>query len=199
MSRAATPVRDETSHHLGLKVLVTTNNANVYEGYLEHFIPAEACVLINHHLKQDTQVRVDVNGFQFEGTVVFCKHKNTVYEAHIVIPDADETGRRRDPRYTVNLPARIYGSHTNGPIDGILVDISRDGLGLNCLEKLEVGDTLAVESQASLAFGTVRYCRQTHDGSYRAGLLVHSVIGKEQTPCASQAKRAWVRNLFAPS
>ena len=196
LSTVAPITRD--SRPLGLKVrLKSPSSTRVYEGFLEHFIPAEACILVDHHFKRDTTLLVDVNGFQFEGIVAFCGRKNDVYEAHIVIPDTDETGRRRDPRYVVNLPARVYAAVSEQPFDAMVVDISRDGLGLECPLQLEMGDTLAVESQLNLAFGVVRHCRALPCGRFRAGVLVHNVISKKQNSERQQDRRSWVRSLFS--
>ena len=182
---------------LGLKVqVVKPGLPGTYEGILEHFIPGEASLLLDHNFPQDTLVRVNIHGFEFDGHVVFCERKGDFFDAHIVIPE-DEVVRRRGPRYVVELPARAYTSLSHQPMDAKIVDISKDGLGLECPSNLSVGETLAVESQSNLAFGIVRHCRPLPAGGYRVGLQVHNVIIKEGKPADLPAKKSWVRSLFA--
>lgn len=187
---------------LGLKVRVTMPDAGfVFEGVMQHFVAGEASILLDHRFVKGTPVRVEFQGFQFEGEILFCEPKDDLYDTHIVIADVDETGVRRDPRYVFNLPARLYPPRGEEPVDAKLVDISRNGLGLESPMNLEVGETVAVESQANLAFGIVRHSRQLGSESYRAGLHVYNVITKdlitrEEAPAPRQEKHPWLRSLF---
>jgi len=181
----------------GLKVRVRTPGLpSWYAGVMEHFIPGEACILVRERFRVDAPICVEVHGFEFTGTVAFCEPKEDMFEIHIVLANVDEEGRRRDARYVVNLPARVYASLADAPVNGVLVDISREGLGLESPLDLEVGDTVAVESQSNLAFGIVRHSRALAGGIYRVGLLVHNVIIKEVKPESSE-KRSWVRSFLS--
>jgi hypothetical protein len=189
---------------LGLKVRVTTPDTDFsFEGIMQHFVAGESAILLDHHFIKGTQVRVEFNGFSFQGEIMFCEPKDKLYDTHIIIPDVDENGMRRDPRYVFNLAARLYPPGGELPIDATLVDISKEGLGLESPMSLEVGETVAVESQSNLAFGIVRHCRQLASGTYRAGLHVYNVIAKEviakeEIPARKQVGRRWaVQSLFS--
>ena len=183
---------------LHLKVRVTMPDADfIFEGVMQHFVAGEASILLDHRFVKGTEVRVEFHGFQFEGEVLFCEPKDDLYDMHVIIPDVDETGMRRDPRYVLNLPAQLYPPRGEDPVDGTLVDISKNGLGLDSPMNLEVGETVAVESQSNLAFGIVRHCRPLGGGNYRAGLHVYNVIAKkmivrEEVPPPERNKRPWV-------
>ena len=180
----------------GLEVHVRTPGLpNVAEGVMEYFIPGEACILAEKSFRVDAPVYVEIHGFEFVGMVAYCERRPQGFEIHVVISNVDEEGRRRDARYLVNWPARVYDSF-RAPVNAVVVDISRDGLGLESALKMEIGDTVAVESQSNLAFGVVRHCREMGNGLYRAGLLVHNVLTKEQEP-ASAGKRSWMRTLLS--
>ncbi len=180
----------------GLRVSVRQPNLpRAYQGFLNHFIPSEACILLLERFPIETPLQVEFNGFQFEGTVAFCKRKHGVFELHILINDFDGKGRR-DPRYVVNLQARFYTSFTERPVDALLVDISREGLGVNCAVQPEVGGTVAVESQANLAFGCVRYCRPVSPALFRVGILVYNVVTKERQG-GPQRDKSWFEALLS--
>ena len=80
---------------LGLEVRVTMSGVDyIFEGVLEHFIAGEASILLDHSFLKETKVRVEFNGFRFDGEVLFCERKGELYDTHIVIPNVDETGVR---------------------------------------------------------------------------------------------------------
>src|SRR5579883_3254803 len=63
--------------------------------------------------------------------------------------------------------------------------------------KLNVGDTVAIESQSNLAFGIVRHCRQVNGNTariYRAGLQVYDVLSKSETP--TKANQRWISSIL---
>lgn len=168
----------------------------IHEGLIEYVMPGEVSIFLNHRFPRETQLRVNVNGFQFDGTVVFSEPKGHAFETHIVIADTDETGKRKDPRYIVNLPARLHSSLSDEPLEVRLVDVSRDGVGLESPLKLAMGESVAIESQSNLAFGSVRHCRELPSGKFRAGILVDNVITREADPVARQERRSWFSCLL---
>lgn len=189
---------------LGLKIHLAVHGSDyIFEGVMEHFFGNEASILLDHRFQKETRVKVEFHGFQFDGEVLYCQRKGDRFDTHVVLADQDETGVRRDPRYVVNLEGRLYAPGTGDTIDAKLVDISREGIGVECASTLTVGDAVAVESQLNLVFGVVRHCRQTPTGIYRAGLQVHGAITKEEImperpKAQSQPKKqhSWMRGIL---
>lgn len=197
------PVEQTRGAPLGIAVRLTVPGADyTFEGVLEHFFGGEASILLDHRFQKDTHVKVEFRGFQFDGDVLFCERKGDRFDTHVVLADQDETGLRRDPRYIVNLAARIHIPGAEQPLPAKLVDISREGIGVESDWPFKIGDTIAVESQLNLAFGIVRHCRQLPTGAYRAGLQVHAVIAKEEAPLERQQhqprqkKQPWIRSVL---
>ena len=184
---------------LDLKVgLAIPGDPYVFDGVMEHFDGGEASITVDCIFQKDTQLRVEFHGFHFDGDVVCCERKNDgLYDIHVVMADTDESGVRRDPRYVVNLPALLHATRSPDSAPATLLDISKDGLGLESDIQLPVGETVAVESQLNLAFGIVRHSRQVADGRYRAGLQVTAVFAKEPEPLPATEKQPWTQSLLA--
>ena len=189
---------------LGLKIHLRVPGSDYpFAGIIEHFFGGEASILLDHRFQKETHVNIEFAGFHFDGEVLYCQRKGDVFDTHVVLADRDEAGVRRDPRYVVNLAGRLYAPGIVDAIDAQLIDISRDGIGIECALPLTVGDTVTVESQLNLAFGVVRHCRRMPTGAHRAGLQVHAVITKGEVPIErpklqSQPKkhRSWMRGIL---
>lgn len=182
---------------LGLQVNVTMPGfEQVFRGVMEHFVCGEASILLDHIFAKGTPVQVEFHGFQFDAEVLYCERKGEQFDTHVVIPDLDKLGMRRDPRYVVNLPARVYTSHIAEPFEAKLIDISKNGIGLESESALELDQIVAVESQSNLAFGIVRHCVQLSSGAYRAGLYVYNTVAKDETPVTREEKRHRVFSFF---
>ena len=191
---------------LGVKIQLRVPGSDYpFEGIIEHFFGGEASILLEHRFQKETRVRIEFDGFHFDGEVLSCQPKGDLFDIHVVLADQDEAGVRRDPRYVVNLDGRIYAPGSVDPIDARLIDISREGIGIECGSPLTVGHMVAVESQLNLAFGVVRHCRQLSSGACRAGLQVHAVITKDTIPMERQRsqpepkkQRSWMRGILPP-
>ena len=189
---------------LGLKIHLRVPGSDyAFEGTIEHFFGGEANILLDHRFQKETHVKIEFNGFHFDGEVLNCQRKGEVFDTHVVLADQDEAGVRRDPRYVVNLEGRIYAPGTEDAINAKLIDISRAGIGVECALPFTVGETVAVESQSNLAFGVVRHCRRLSTGAYRAGLQVHAVITKDIIPVERQQlhsetnkQQSWMRGIL---
>jgi len=82
------------------------------------------------------------------------------------------------------MPGKLYPPDGGSAVEAKIIDISRDGLGFESALRLNVGDTVGIESQSNLAFGIVRDCRQVNGNTapiYRAGLQVYDVLSKSET------------------
>ena len=145
-------------------------------GILTDFTPGEAKLLLEGLVSPETQVQVAVGQFHFDGQVLFCERRNQQFEAHISIDDVDETGLRRTPRFPVHIPAKAFAPALAEPCEATIVDISGDGLGLETTVVLEVGSNVAVESDATLALGIVRFSREISPGHARVGVQLHHIV-----------------------
>ena len=184
---------------LSLKVRVAKPGIqSVHEAVIDRVIPGEVSLFLDHRFPLDTVLRVDINGFHFDGTVAYCAARDGAFETHIVMLDTDATGKRRDPRYVIDLPALLHTQSSEEPVRVRLVDISRQGFGLESPLKLRTGEYVVVESQSNLAFGTVRHCREVSNTNFRAGVLVENVINRETDSGARLQKRYWLTSLLSP-
>jgi hypothetical protein len=194
---AARSKEQPSSPSLNLPVQVSRAQGSIaFSGTMEHFTPGAASIILDQSMLIDTTVQVECNGFQFAGEVAYCHSKEGAYEIHVAISDVDELGVRRSPRYAVNLPAKIYGAEAGERFDVTLVDISRDGIGLESRTPLHTDEAVCVESELCMAFATVRHCRQVASGRFRAGLEVQYAIAKEH-PSPSPVRLGWFCRLFS--
>jgi hypothetical protein len=178
---------EHVAQELGLQLevqVVDFLSGYTVAGILAGFTPGEVTLLLREPLSEQRDVSVHANGFEFQGRILYCRPKHSSYEAHITIDDTEETGLRRSPRFPLKLAARLF-SPTAGPVDSTIVDISRDGMGIDVPVSLAKGQAIAIATGSVLIFAVVRHCRQLPEGLFRAGVEMHHLLEKaSQVPAA---------------
>jgi len=169
-------------------------NALKLAGVLHDLIPGELLITVDHPLPEGSAVVIELRNAELHGEVVYCSAKDDRYEANILISDCDGTGLRHAPRFTVDLPARIFPADETQSVEGRLVDISAMGIGLEVPMLLQVGEVVAVETDANVTFGVVRYCRQLPEGTFRVGAETYHVMPKERK---RPARKRWLNILLS--
>ena len=169
-------------------------------GMLEGITPGEVIVSLGEPLLEQREASVHLNSFAFEGKILFCQPRESRYEAHITIDDAEDSGLRRTPRFPVTIRAQLFPSHAN-PVDITIVDISSAGLGLELPISLEAGRAIALASETVFVFAIVRHCRQLSSGLFRAGVeMLHLLEKPAGTPAELVAHRflgtAWGKRFL---
>jgi hypothetical protein len=164
-------------------------------GLLEGFTPGEATIILGEPVEEQRAVTVRLNSFTFEGRTLYCRPREDQYEAHISIDDVEATGVRRAPRFPIKLPARLLLSSV-GALAVTIVDISRDGLGIDSPVPLETGQAIGIECGSVLVLAIVRHCRELPGGIYRAGAEMHHLFEKavqlpSESPRSSFLQRVW--------
>jgi hypothetical protein len=163
---------------LGLNVdVVDFLSGYAVEGVLQSFIPGEVTVLVREQMTEHRSVTVQFDSFVFEGETLFCRPKDNGYEAHITIDDVEKSGLRRVPRFPVRMAAHLF-PQKSGPVPITIVDISREGLGLELPMAVEIGQPLAIGTGPVFVFATVRHCRSVSPGLFRAGVDIQHVLEK---------------------
>jgi hypothetical protein len=117
---------------------------------------------------------VQFDSFVFKGETLFCRPKDRGYEAHITIDDVQKDGRRREPRFPIKLAGQMYVPDSE-PVPLTVVDMSREGLGIELPIALEAGRPVAIAAESVFVFALVRYCRRA-GALYRAGLEIQHVL-----------------------
>lgn len=179
----------------GLNIVVSLQSSSLrLTGVLHDLIPGELLITVDQPLPEGSAVTIELQSAQLQGEVVYCGAKNDHYEANIQISDNDTAGLRHAPRFTVDLPARIFPADEAEAVDGRLVDISAMGIGLEVPMLLQSGEVLAVETDANVTFGVVRYCRQLPEGTFRVGAETYHVMPKERK---RPARKRWLSILLS--
>jgi hypothetical protein len=138
-----------------------------------------------------------VNTCSFAGEILFCSPTGSRWEAHVTFDDVDATGMRRTPRFPVSIPARVFASVSNLPLDGKIVDTSGEGLGIELPEPLPMQACIAVQSEENTALGVVRHCRELSPGLFRAGVQLHHIVRKDPDLEKASAESGWINKLGA--
>jgi PilZ domain len=146
-------------------------------GILEGFTPGEVTILLSEPVSEQRSVTVRLDSFTFEGQTLYCRPREDRYEAHISIDDVETTGLRRAPRFPVKLPARLLLRDASSVLITIL-DISRDGMGIELPMPVETGQAIAVECGSVFVFAVVRHCRELSNGLFHAGAEMHHLFEK---------------------
>jgi hypothetical protein len=166
-------------------------------GVLQGFTPGEVMVSLGEALSEQRDVSVRFNSFVFEGRLLYCQSKQARYEAHITIDDTEETGLRRAPRFPVKVGAQLFPAH-GVPVGITIVDISRDGLGIESPVSLQIGQTLALASESVFVLAVVRHCRQGPGGVFPAGVEMQHLFERSGEVLPDEARsgllgRVWGR------
>lgn len=186
---------------LGLEVqVVDFLSGYTVPGRLESFTPGEVTVLLNEPVSEQRTVSVQLNSFAFEGETLYCGVRQSGYEVHISIDDADQAGLRRSPRFPVNFSGQLFAAHAS-PVPTTIVDISRDGLGIEVPVQLEPGQPIGVSTGSVFVFATVRHCRPAPQGLFRAGVEMHHLFEMPSKPAAEPAgtgilRKVWGKRFF---
>jgi len=162
---------------------------------IHDFAPGEVILLLADPVTQRTPVDVRVNDCSFSGEILYCRRNGSLWEVHISFDDADASGLRRSPRFPVQIAARVFASTNELPIEGVIVDISGDGLGMELAQGVPVQARVAVQSDQSTALGEVRHCRELKSGRFRAGVQLHHIMRRNQELEKGSAEAGWMGKL----
>jgi hypothetical protein len=164
---------------------------------LQDFTPGEAILLLDDQIPAGTRVTIQLNTSSFAGDILYCSPSGSRWEAHVSFDDVDATGLRRTPRFPVSIPARIFCSASDDPVDARIVDISGEGLGIELAEALPKDANIAVQSEENTALGQVRHCRELSTGLFRVGVQLHHIVKKDPELEKASADSGWMNKLGA--
>jgi hypothetical protein len=193
--RPDAPSGNRSSRGLRLEARVTAPTWEIgLSGVVQDFTPGELILLLDDQVSEGSQVTIQLNNSSFDGEILFCRPNGSRYEAHVSVHDVDETGLRRTPRFPVSIPARVFTNMSDDPLDGKIVDISGEGLGIELGMPLPVQANIVVQSEENTAFGVVRHCRELSSELFRAGVQLHHIMKKD--PGLEKAS-GWMNKLGA--
>jgi len=164
---------------------------------VQDFAPGEVLLLLDDQIASGTHVTIQLNTYSFMGEILFCAPRGGRYEAHVSFDDLDVTGHRRTPRFPVSIPARVFSSTSDVPLEGTIVDVSGEGLGIELTEALPMESNIAVQSGENIALGEVRYCRKVSSGLFRSGVRLHHIVKKDPELEKAYAESGWRNKLGA--
>lgn len=150
-------------------------------GVLKDFTPSQAIILLESHISPGTSVYVAIDTFAFDGEVLSCESCDDRFEAHVYVNDSVEASSRKTPRFPVKISASVFATGVTAPIPATVVDISGEGLGIDLPTHFPEETIIAVESEANMAFGIVRYARPLPEGGFRIGVRVYRIIPRQAT------------------
>jgi PilZ domain len=161
---------------IGLSVhVVDVLSGYTVAGRLTGFTPGEVRISVEELMTEHRSVMVQFDSFAFEGETLCCLSTDRGYEANITINDVQKNGLRREPRFPVKLAGQMFPPHSE-PVPIMIVDISRDGLGIELPVAVEVDQPIALVSGSVFVFATVRYCRSLPGSGFRAGVEMQHVL-----------------------
>jgi hypothetical protein len=183
---------------LRLEARITAHTWEVgLSALIQDFTPGEVILLMDDPIPPGTHITIQVDTCSFDGQILFCMKSGSRWETHVSFDDVDATGLRRTPRFPVSIPARVFLNTRELPLEGIIVDISGEGLGMELREPVPVQANIAVQSEENTALGVVRHCRELSAGRYRAGIQLHHIIRKDPELEKASAESGWMNKLGA--
>jgi hypothetical protein len=162
---------------------------------VQDFTPGEVILLLDDKIAEGTYVKIQMNTSSFVGHILFCAPSGSGFEAHVSFDDVDATGLRRTPRFPVSIPARVFSGANDAPLEGKIVDVSGEGLGIELTTPIPKQTNIAVQSEENTALGVVRHCREISAGRFRAGVQLHHIVGKDPELEKASADAGWMNKL----
>jgi hypothetical protein len=163
-------------------------------GILEGFTPGEVTISLTERVSEQRTVAVHLDCFSFIGETLCCQPRLSQFEVHISIDDTAKTGLRRAPRFPVGIPGRMFRSFAI-LAEIMIVDISRDGLGIESPVPLEAGQPIAIATESVFVFAGVRYCRQVGEALFRAGCEMHHLFERPARPPADPVRSSLLKKI----
>jgi hypothetical protein len=192
------PPQSRPARGLQLEARVTAYTWEIgLAALVQDFTPGEVVLLLDDQIAAGTRVTIQLNNASFTGDILFCAPSGSRYEAHVSFDDVDATGLRRTPRFPVNIPARVFSSASDVPMEGKIVDVSGEGLGIELAAPLPAQAHVAVQSEENTALGVVRHCREISSGLFRAGVQLHHIVRKDPELEKASAESGWMNKLGA--
>ena len=164
---------------------------------VQDFAPGAVMLLLDDKIAAGTHVTIQLNTCSFTGDILFCEPRGSRYEAHVSFDDVDSSGLRRSPRFPVSIPARVFSNTSDTPLEGRIVDISGEGLGIELAVALPLKSNIAVQSEENTALGEVRFCRERSTGVFRVGVQLHHILKKDPELEKAAAESGWMNKLGA--
>jgi hypothetical protein len=164
---------------------------------LHDFTPGEVILLLDDQIPSGTHVTIQINTSSFDGVILFCSPSGSRWETHVSFDDVDSTGLRRTPRFPVSIPTRVFSNASAVPLDGKIVDISGEGLGIELEGPLPLQTNIVVQSEENTALGVVRHCRELASGRFRVGVQLHHIVRKDPELEKASAETGWINKLGA--
>jgi hypothetical protein len=189
-------ILSENSLGLRLEARVTAATWEIgVAAILQDFAPGEVILLLDEQIATGARVTIQVSAYSFDGEVMFCKPRSSRWEAHVSFDDVDRIGLRMTPRFPVRIPAQVFASVSGSPTQATILDISRDGLGIELAAPLPLDASVAVQSEENIALGEVRHCRALPSGQFRAGVRLYHVLEKDPELAKAPAESSWMSRL----
>jgi hypothetical protein len=180
---------------IGLNVLVVDFlSGYTVRGVLESFTPGEVTIQVEEMIPEQRSATVQFGSFVFQGETLYCRAKGARYEAHITI-GASENGVRIGPRFPIKLAGQVFPPESD-PVAITIVDVSRDGLGLELPMLVEPGQPIAIAAGNVFVFATVYFCRRLSDGVFRAGVEIEHVLEKPSIPDPTELSTGMMSRVF---
>jgi hypothetical protein len=152
-------------------------------------------LLMDDPVAAGTHISIEVDTCSFEGQILFCMPNGSRWETHVSFDDTDATGLRRTPRFPVRIPARVFLSSSELPLEGLIVDVSGEGLGIELAQPIPMQSNIAVQSEENTALGVVRHSRELRSGLFRIGVQLHHIIRKDPDLEKASAESGWMSKL----
>jgi len=192
------PAETRAARGLQMEARVTAHTWEIgLSALVQDFTPGEVILLLEDQIAAGTHVTIQLNTCSFAGVILFCSQSGAHWEAHVSFDDVDATGLRRTPRFPVSIPARVFSSASEVPIEGTIVDISGEGLGIELPVQLPMQSNIAVQSEENIALGVVRHSRELAGGIFRAGVQLHHIVRKDPDLEKAAAESSWMNKLGA--
>jgi PilZ domain-containing protein len=167
-------------------------------GVIQECMPNAISVLVKQALAEGSSITIESGPVKLEGQVACCSAKGDRYEASIVVL-AGNGIERRTQRFPLHYEVRFYRTNSESEMDGLIVDLSATGVGLEVTTPLTVGEILTFEGESDVEFAIVRYCRRVREGQFHAGLELFHSMPKEPKPSHHSGAGSLLSKLWAAS
>ncbi len=91
-----------------------------------------------------------------------------------------DSNRRAEHRFEVSSPVQVFIRYPSlaGPFDGVVLDLSKNGMRLRMETSLPKASQVQVKFGEVVVFGEVKFCRDLDGGEYEAGLHIDDLFAR---------------------
>jgi hypothetical protein len=134
----------------------------------------------DRQMSESSPIVVSFDHVQLSGVVAGCQPDEDAWMISVALASCKRRLEERIPHGEESAIGVVERGQTTMR-QCTIVDTSSFGMGLRLAFPIDTGSRVCIETNASMVFGEIRYCRPGADGQFIAGVLIVDVVPDVRT------------------